>query len=50
MKSKVYSYELARDINLLLPKEIVDVLNKNGWNAFGIYELVKQKIKEENKK
>lgn len=41
-KKQIYSFELYDWIKEQLPKEIIQAMYDTGWNAFGIYELVKE--------
>lgn len=45
----IYSYSLEREIERQIPPSIIEAMNNKGWNAFGIYELVKEEIKKEKK-
>ena len=40
-KGREYSHSLNDEINLKLPEEIKTAMNLKGWNALGIYELVR---------
>jgi hypothetical protein len=46
---KIYSYNLVSKIEAKIPKSILQALGKEGWNALGIYELVKKEIKNSTK-
>lgn len=45
-----YSYEVSDKVEARIPKEILEVLHKNGWNSLGIYEIVKEELAKEKKK
>ena len=40
-KKKLYSVEFQDWVEAQLSPEMVRVMHKNGWNVFGVYELVK---------
>lgn len=48
-KKKIYSWDLLYWIDDNLPDEIKEAMNKVGWNALGVYELVKEGIVLEKK-
>jgi hypothetical protein len=48
-KNKKYPYEVAREVDKIIPKPISEAMNKLGWNAFGIYEIVKATISKNKK-
>lgn len=48
-KRKIYSREVEKRIEEQIPKEILEALSSQGWNALGIYELVKKEIELERK-
>lgn len=48
-RKKLYSMQLTRWVDSQIPGEIIRSMINNGWNAFGIYELVKQGIRLEQK-
>lgn len=51
MKSKtIYSYAVADVTKKNIPTEIIEAMHKKGWNEFGIYEVVKDALKEEKRK
>lgn len=41
-KKHIYSFALYDWVKEQLPKEIIQAMHDTGWNAFGIYELVKE--------
>lgn len=43
-KKRIYSFKLTDWIKERLPKKIIQAMHETGWNAFGIYELVKEGI------
>lgn len=45
----IYSWALSDVIETQIPKPVLDALKQNGWNVFGIYELVKDAIAEERR-
>jgi hypothetical protein len=47
--AKIYSWDLKAKIEERIPKEIIEAMKSQGWNAFGIYEVVLQEIKKEKK-
>jgi len=49
MRKKMYSHELTRWVESQVPGEIIRSMLNNGWNTFGIYELVKEGIEFERK-
>lgn len=49
MREKQYPREVAESVEKQIPKEILDALIRNGWNIFGIFELVKQELKKKTK-
>lgn len=49
MKNKLYSFPLGAKIEAQLPKNVLTALHMSGWNAFGIYELVKKEIAAEKR-
>lgn len=42
-----YSNEISDKINAQIPQEIITAMTNKGWNALGIYELVKKELKNE---
>jgi len=48
-KKKIHSWDLLYWIDDNLPDEIKEAMNKVGWNALGVYELVKEGIVLEKK-
>jgi hypothetical protein len=50
VKEKMYSCELSDIVEAKLPKPIRDAMKQTGWNAFGIYELVRRELAEEKKR
>lgn len=48
--AKKYSYDIVDKIEAKIPQAILDALKSQGWNALGIYELVKDEIKQAKKK
>ena len=49
MKKQLYSFPLGAKIEAQLPKNVLIALHMSGWNAFGIYELVKKEISKEKR-
>jgi hypothetical protein len=47
---KIYSYSLAALVESQIPAPIREAMNKLGWNAFGIYELVRDEIRIEKRR
>lgn len=43
----IYSYEVDALVRARLPKIILDAMENKGWNAFGIYEVVKDELRLE---
>ncbi len=43
----MYSYEVEKLILSKIPPSIVEVMTKEGWNVFGIYEVVKESLKQD---
>lgn len=50
MGKKLYTYDLNDRVNEQLPKCVRDAMNNSGWNALGIYELVKDEIEKGKRK
>ncbi len=50
MTKKIYSNELIRLVDREVPHEIIRTMRNNGWNAFRIYELVKEGLSLERKR
>lgn len=48
-KKKIYSYSLRDKVESQLSRDILNALAMSGWNAIGIYELVKQEIENEKR-
>lgn len=48
-KKKIYSYTLRDKVESQLSRDILHALAMSGWNAIGIYELVKQEIENEKR-
>lgn len=48
-KNTIYSYALRDKVESQLPPDILHALCMCGWNALGIYELVKQEIANEKR-
>lgn len=44
-----YTKEISDKVDTLIPVEIREALRQFGWNELGIYEAVKQAIKEVKK-
>jgi len=47
MKQLMISHETARKIDSQLPADIVQAMHNHGWNALGVYQLVKNELKTE---
>lgn len=45
-----YTQEIGDKIDTLIPKKVREALHEYGWNELGIYEAVKQAIKEVKKR
>lgn len=37
-----YSHDLKARVESQIPRSILEAMSREGWNAFGIYELVKR--------
>jgi hypothetical protein len=48
-KKKIYSFSIQVKVESQLSRDILHALAMSGWNAFGIYELVKQEIATEKR-
>lgn len=48
-KKKIYSYALRDKVESQLSRDILHALSMSGWNAMGIYELVKQELANEKR-
>jgi len=48
-KKQIYSWKLKSWIDSQIPEEIKLAMVSNGWNSFGIYELVKRGLSLERK-
>jgi hypothetical protein len=46
-KRQFYSHELNRKVHLRVPGDIVTMMAMHGWNAFGIYEVVREEMARE---
>lgn len=46
-RSGPYSYELAAAVEAAIPASVVAAMAAAGWNAFGVYEVVRDKIDAE---
>jgi len=44
-----YTQEIADKVDALIPLQVRKALHQFGWNELGIYEAVKQAIKEVKK-
>ncbi len=49
MKRTECSHETVARIEQQLPPEVVEALNKHGWNALGVYDLVKRELAAERR-
>lgn len=49
MKKKIYSYYVQDKIKARIPPIILAELSNQGWNAMGIYEVVKEELEKEKK-
>lgn len=47
---KIYSREAEREIERQIPPSILEAMSTKGWNAFGIYELVKEELAADKKR
>lgn len=43
----VYNYRSQEAIDAQLPMDVKEAMHLNGWNAFGVYELVKEELRKE---
>lgn len=43
----VYRYSAQDAINAELPELVKRAMELSGWNAFGVYELVKEELRKE---
>lgn len=43
------SYETGRRIEAQLPPEVVAALSRHGWNALGVYDLVRRELAAERR-
>lgn len=43
------SYETGRRIEAQLPPEVVAALSHHGWNALGVYDLVRRELAAERR-
>lgn len=43
----IYSYRAQDAINAELPELVKRAMELSGWNAFGVYELVKEELRKE---
>jgi hypothetical protein len=46
---KKYTYSVMRTIETQVPDDILGALSRNGWNVFGIYELVRRELDSERR-
>jgi len=46
---KIYSWTVSDKIDAQIPPEIIQAMSSKGWNAFGIYELVKEELQKEKR-
>jgi hypothetical protein len=49
MRKQLYSFPLGAKIEAQLPEKVLIALKMSGWNAFGIYEMVKKEIAAEKR-
>lgn len=49
MQKQLYSFPLGAKIEAQLPEKVLIALHMSGWNAFGVYELVKRGIAAEKR-
>ena len=47
-KRQLYTFGAETLVITELPQMLKDAMNATGWNAFGIYELVKDSIRKDN--
>ncbi len=40
----LYPYEVVSAIEVRLPQSVIEEMQKHGWNAMGIYAVVKEEI------
>jgi hypothetical protein len=50
VRAKLYSHELNQAVHKRIPGDIVTMMALNGWNAFGIYEVVSEEMKMERER
>ena len=43
----VYSYEVDALVQSQIPKSVLEAMDIKGWNAFGVYQLVKEELRKE---
>lgn len=48
-KPKVYPHEVCDKIDKIIPSQIIQAMAELGWNAFGVYEVVREALSEYNK-
>jgi hypothetical protein len=48
-KPKVYPHEVCDKIDKIIPSQIIQAMEELGWNAFGVYEVVREALSEYNK-
>ena len=46
-RKQIYTFSLQDRVDAELPQKVKDAMNICGWNAFGIYELVRDELKRE---
>lgn len=49
MARKPYTYAVNDAIEAQIPAEIRKVMSMHGWNALGVYELVRRELDKERK-
>lgn len=49
-KAKIYTWGAEALITAELPNMLKDAMRLTGWNAFGIYELVKDSIRKDKRR
>lgn len=48
-KRQIYSFALKEKVDSKLPQRVKDAMNICGWNALGVYELVRDELKIEKR-
>lgn len=48
-KKQIYSFKLKEKVDSQLPEKVKDAMYICGWDALGIYELVRDELKIERR-